>query len=467
MKKALSFYNDNRRFFNIVILCMMFFAHCFWGNMMYIVYLALLLMVLFDNVDNGMVYIVFALPFCSLNVFISVILYSVCATAFYIRFLILNRKEKIKDKYPCFSNQCDNDKNNEENNLNKNNSLSTVSDKENKDKECLKQVVKKKISPLNKTLLILISIFALYCILPIGKYNSNFALHFGLLAITMLFIYILSSYSRKLDFLLCFRVFTFAVIIAGVMSLTYFVSPYLQSYFALTYAGSFPRFMALFIHTNVLAMSSELILAIYTALIIKKKIKKLDVLFFLIISIYGILTFSKTFLLIFCALLLILFIYALKTKWKTTLIVTGFVVAVLAVVFAIKPTYFLTMIDRFLGELTKKSSFAEIMNTLTTGRYDLWVEYVKYLFANPLALFFGRGLGAPVLPDRLSPHNMFITMIYELGLVGTALLISIVIIFTISKFKSKNLKFSFTIFIPVAVVLLLLLEEDLIFFIIC
>lgn len=465
MKKALAFYNDNKRFFNIVILCMMFFAHCFWGNMMYIVYPTLLLMVLFDNVDNGMVYTVFSLPFCSLNVFISAILYSVCAISFCVKFLILNRKEKIKNKYPCFSNQYEKENNSEENDLNKNDALITVYGENNKDKKSLKQE-SKKISPLNKTLLILISIFAIYCILPIGKYNSNFALHFGLLAIAMLFIYILSLYSRKLDFLLCFRIFTFALVIAGVMSLTYFVSPYLQSYFILSYAGSFARFMALFIHTNVLAMSCELIIAIYTALIIKKKIKKLDVLFFLIISIYGILTFSKAFLLIFCALLLILFIYALKTKWKTTLAITGIVVAGLAIIIAIKPTYFLTMIDRFFGELTKKSSFTEIINTLTTGRYNLWVEYVNFLFSNPLSLFFGKGLGASVLPGKLSPHNMFIAMIYELGLVGTTLFISIAILFTISNFKSKNIKFSFTIFIPVAVVLLLLLEEDLIFFIV-
>lgn len=61
------------------------------------------------------------------------------------------------------------------------------------------------------------------------------------------------------------------------------------------------------------------------------------------------------------------------------------------------------------------------LNEATTGRFDLWITYSKYIFNNIGTALFGRGIGASLLVEHAS-HNTYIDVIYFLGAVGGTLL---------------------------------------------
>ena len=58
--------------------------------------------------------------------------------------------------------------------------------------------------------------------------------------------------------------------------------------------------------------------------------------------------------------------------------------------------------------------------SLTTGRTDLWKEYILYFCSHPLVLLFGGGLSVKI-PFRLGPHNAYLELILFIGIIGSFL----------------------------------------------
>ena len=107
-------------------------------------------------------------------------------------------------------------------------------------------------------------------------------------------------------------------------------------------------------------------------------------------------------------------------------------------------------------------NFEDFLNVVTTGRYNLWVIYSNNWVASPLAMFFGYGLGFPFIDSSgtLSPHNLYLTMVYQLGVVGTILLSVIILSIFIKIFmKTKVNKWAITV--PIIIFMLLFMVEDL------
>lgn len=59
---------------------------------------------------------------------------------------------------------------------------------------------------------------------------------------------------------------------------------------------------------------------------------------------------------------------------------------------------------------------------LTSGRSDVWALYMNYFNAHPLRLILGRSIGYFSLNGEVA-HNTYIDLIYELGFVGTFILL--------------------------------------------
>lgn len=76
------------------------------------------------------------------------------------------------------------------------------------------------------------------------------------------------------------------------------------------------------------------------------------------------------------------------------------------------------LFNNILYRITKSKN----LDTLTTGRMDIWQSYFEFLMSNPVYLLFGYGLNAPALNGRGS-HNTYIDLLYCLGIVGTILLL--------------------------------------------
>ena len=84
---------------------------------------------------------------------------------------------------------------------------------------------------------------------------------------------------------------------------------------------------------------------------------------------------------------------------------------------------------------------------------------------NPIVIFFGRGLGAPLVAS-LSAHNFYITMIFELGIVGSILFV-LMFVALILDYKKRNpdYKFQKAYLIPIIIIGLLMMVEDLFLYI--
>jgi len=73
-----------------------------------------------------------------------------------------------------------------------------------------------------------------------------------------------------------------------------------------------------------------------------------------------------------------------------------------------------TVLSRFVG--------ATNMSALTTGRTDLWVNYLRELGDNPMMLLFGNGYTDVTVGGRAA-HNTLIQLLYQFGVVGYIFLI--------------------------------------------
>ncbi len=96
------------------------------------------------------------------------------------------------------------------------------------------------------------------------------------------------------------------------------------------------------------------------------------------------------------------------------LAVASVVVVVLA--FSGKIPFLQTVVNRFL------ESDSSDISSLTTGRFDLWVTYIKYLIQNIAVGIFGGSITAELIAHHGS-HNTYIEVIYYLGIVGGSLLL--------------------------------------------
>ena len=66
--------------------------------------------------------------------------------------------------------------------------------------------------------------------------------------------------------------------------------------------------------------------------------------------------------------------------------------------------------------LMRRFETGQASGDLTTGRTDLWEEYIEYIFSNVRYLFFGKGYDA--LSLRKAAHNTFIEYFYHFGIIG-------------------------------------------------
>lgn len=414
MLKTKNFYLKNRLLINCFILAVLFFVNCFWAQAIYVVYPILFVMALVDNLKNGFSYLVFCLPYCLLNPYMSVTLYFVCILAFIL-------------------------------------------------KACIIFFVKDKLK-INKAVIILNIIFAIYCIVPFGNYDKNVLIKLCFFIFLFALIFFVGKKPEVFRIEFNSHLLALSLMVACLFSVTYFFSPYMSPLLAGS-IGQNTRYQALFDNPNVLAMTCEILLPIILYFVMARKSKWYELVLAASVAVIGCLTYSKTFYIILAFILVFLFLWKLRTSTKKTLIISAVVVSCVGVLALFKPQFFIRMWNRFFGYWNNCKSFADFMNMITTYRYDLWIEYIVYMFTNsPFHLIFGYGLGADAL-TTFSAHNAYLSMFYQLGIVGSILFVA-VLIAIFRSLKKDGFKPHKAVWLPILVVMLVLFVEDALFYII-
>ena len=98
------------------------------------------------------------------------------------------------------------------------------------------------------------------------------------------------------------------------------------------------------------------------------------------------------------------------------------------------------------------------IDSLFSMRVSIWKDYIDYYINNPLSLFFGHSIQNIVLNKR-APHNTYLDMIYQLGLIGSIYLVGVVSnVFSKAKgYMSRNI-YNYSILVVIAIMYFFLSE---------
>ncbi len=218
--------------------------------------------------------------------------------------------------------------------------------------------------------------------------------------------------------------------------------------------GEYNRFGLFSLNCNFMAMTCLFAISYFIYEIVNGKGNNVVNVCFIIIAVaIGAISMSKAFLLI-CLAFAVYFVFICAVKYKTKslkfIIPIVIVVAGLAVVFR---QYIFSIVNRFTNSFNEGALF----NAITTGRYEIWQNYLSGSAQSVAKLLFGLGLfnGWDMY---ISPHNVYIFLLNRVGLVG--IIVICLLVYVYAKQGSQKVKITKFNCLPLLTFLVLSLEEQ-------
>ena len=287
-------------------------------------------------------------------------------------------------------------------------------------------VVKKK-KPVKKVPLILTVILIVMSSIINYSFNTD-GLYSGLNFIFMFFlIYFVYIYHKDIDIASCFNYLLIGMLVTS--ALTGISLLFEEFGVTISYYDGYHSRLALFtLHFNFLSMLClfELAYTIYS-LFHKKRPLWVDLLAIATSVTLGFFTLSKAFI-----LMLIFFIFysivslIIKYKLKSIIYIFG-VIIFIGIIYLIFDDYVYDIYQRFFLHFTEGT----IITQITTGRSAIWYNYVEEIFSSPVKALFGVGIFS-VDMTVAGPHNVYIYLLYRLGIVGSLLFIGLILSYVFS-----------------------------------
>ena len=169
--------------------------------------------------------------------------------------------------------------------------------------------------------------------------------------------------------------------------------------------------------------SAQIIAAISCNLYLMTKNNKIiyyRIFLILVLASYGCLSVSKSFLFL---LLIILFIFIVKifTKYKFKYKFQTLFILIFLLLFIFFSGFFNNIISMY----STRFQIAKESSDLTTGRTDIYSNYINYFFNHPINMIMGQGYTDLLYEDfsYKASHNSFIQSIYQFGIIGTCILL--------------------------------------------
>ncbi|MDO5144138.1 MAG: O-antigen ligase family protein [bacterium] len=186
--------------------------------------------------------------------------------------------------------------------------------------------------------------------------------------------------------------------------------------------GDEVRFAGCYGDPNYYSVNLVLALCLIVLLLNQGKIKSMSAIGLTAFFVYcAYITYSKS-AYVMLAFPLMLYMYSEWKKGriiKPTMMIVGIFLLML-IILQIKPDLFDIILERF-GE---SGAGGSAINSLTTGRTDIWGYYLEYFVRHPLKTIFGSGMCGFAEVRGRAAHNTFIEMLFHLGIVGSLLLIA-------------------------------------------
>lgn len=132
----------------------------------------------------------------------------------------------------------------------------------------------------------------------------------------------------------------------------------------------------------------------------------------------GLLSGSKSFVLVLAVEIVLWIFLLLWTKrtlaFKLTILLSMAVLAIIALS--------TEKVQNLIEVILTRFSYSDSLDSLTTNRITVWGKYISEILKDPKILLIGVGLSDVLIGEKAS-HNTIIQMVFQLGLVGSAILV--------------------------------------------
>lgn len=262
----------------------------------------------------------------------------------------------------------------------------------------------------------------------------------GLLIVGLFYLtYILFCYKKELDLNLFFNMLFLGILSSSVVSFILYIIPgteflfYNSGKFVLSSIKEllflrdykYTRLMLLSYHPNHLNCYCLFIMTYVIHEFINNRIKTKEEAVaysfeFTVCLFVGFLTKSKAFLIAVSLVILYLVIYLILKYKKKSLRV---VLPILGICALLSLCFYKTLWSIF--ERFFYYSGDTLLSMITSGRSDIWGDYVDYILESPLRILFGSGICASDVVS-IGPHNLFIALMFRFGIVGIIAIVGLV-----------------------------------------
>ena len=203
------------------------------------------------------------------------------------------------------------------------------------------------------------------------------------------------------------------------------------------------RFGAFFRNINTLSVYCTVCASSFIVLLLTEKVEFKKYFYIPIITTFmGLLTYSKAFIVvtvILYAIWILLSFIKSKNK-KRFILISAVALVVFVLVLILSIDYLIAIYNRFTS-----GGHSSIMDNLTTGRIDIWKQYIDRWLKSPITFLFGNGYTSQKISTKQYEHSIYIAFLYQFGIVGTALIIS-TLVWTLK--KNSKLQKNFSCYIP-------------------
>lgn len=326
--------------------------------------------------------------------------------------------------------------------------------------------IKLLISLLNKNTRInipLTTICAVLFLYMIPRLKLSNITMFCSFVLGLVLVYITYYYKDEMSFKEISFAFLVGMVISVLTGLLYPVNERLQMFIDGFTAGGVYRFSACAANVNIFAGELMIMLALFTALFMKKQIKSTYWLVYIFSFLSVIFTISKSSLIMFVFITVALVIYIILDQKKYCYKQLLILISCLMLVFLIVPNRVIIYFSRPFNETSANPATVNTqLSGLTTGRFDIWITYFKEIGSSLKSMLFGFGMSAENIGiyngvADFTTHNTFVQMLYNVGVVGVALLLCVIVTFIGWK---KVFKLRFGIVVVIVSVMLFLCGAD-------
>ena len=274
-----------------------------------------------------------------------------------------------------------------------------------------------------KPIVLAISIFVIFYVLISFAYDIYFEAfcYIGYFILAYLFL----AMRGEFDIRQAMKYLTASLIISCTLSL---IALGLPNYDHEVLYGS-SRFNAFSHHPNYLYMVALFVLTYFFYRYLTHNLKTTKfVILYVVCATIVLSTLSKTGIVLLALFSILFFVLLLRENFKKRIIIVLIILLIMTVIALICHKFVFALIDRFVV------NNGDIVNSLLTGRDEIWLEYLKESVKNPLTFLFGHGLVAqevyiPSQQMTRASHNLYLFLLYRFGLIGLLALIFIVTLF--------------------------------------